>query len=109
MESILGIQASRLVPSADITVVNGGVRAGLVCRWPGEELNQPAPRYWLGNLCHGHLPDALGLVCTQEREQKDTTPCSLEVGGKSALLKQRWSRLIPGFRFTAGSVALWLS
>lgn len=105
MEPILGIQASCLVPSTDITVVNGGVCAWLVCRWPGKELDQPAPWNRLGNICHGYIPDAVGLVCTQKGEQENPTPRPFEVGGKSTLSNSFRPQLTLRYRFTAGSVA----
>lgn len=68
MESILGIQAPRVVSSTHAALNNGSVCTGLVCRRSGKELDQPASWDWPGNLCHGHLPGAVGLVLTQKGE-----------------------------------------
>lgn len=62
MEPLLGFQATRLVPSYDTVLDNSRVCARLVCRGAGAEPNQPTPRNWPSNLCHGHLPDPLGLA-----------------------------------------------
>lgn len=82
MEPILGIQAPRMVRSAYAAFNNSGVRVRLVCRRSREELDQPAPWNWPGNLCHGHLPGVVGLVCSQGGEKTNEASCSLEVGGK---------------------------
>lgn len=82
LESFLGIQASRMVSSAHASFVDSGVCAGLVRRRSGEKLDQPSPWNWPGNLCHGYFSGVVGVVGTQEGEEKDAASCSLEAGGK---------------------------
>lgn len=74
MESILGIQASCLVPSIDPAVDHCCLRDGLVRCRSGAELDKPSPRYWPGYLCHGYIPSPLGLDGPQGRKQAETIP-----------------------------------
>jgi hypothetical protein len=62
MEPVLGIQDPCLVSGTHTSLVNGGIRAGLVCGWPEAEPNQPTPWNWPSNLRDGHFPGSMGLV-----------------------------------------------
>lgn len=110
MEPLLGIQITRLVPGHDAPLDNSGVCTWLVCRGARAEPDQPTPRNWPSNLCHGHFPGLVGLADTQDGEQEKATSCAVEASGECFLLE--YHSFNPSadllYRSTAGSVEPWL-
>lgn len=110
MESLLGIQATCLVSSNDATFDNSGVCTWLVCRGARAEPDQPTPRNWPSNLCHGHFPGPVGLAYTQDGEQEKATSCAAEASGECLLVENlnfdSFTDIV--YRSTAGSVEPWL-
>lgn len=110
MESLLGIQVTRLVSSHDAAIDNGGVCTWLVCCGPRAEPDQPTPRNRPSNLCHGHFPGPVGLANTQDGEQEKATSCAVEASGEYFFVV--YFNLNPStdivYRSTAGSVEPWL-
>lgn len=82
MESVCGIQIACLVPSPYFTAKHSSVRLWMVCSRAGKESNQPSPRNWTGDLCHGCLSNSVGLVPPQSRKQTAKIPSAVEISGK---------------------------
>lgn len=58
----MGVAISYMATDNDRSSYDGGVRAGVVCGWAIEELDESASFDWLDDICFGAVSGYWGVV-----------------------------------------------